>query len=130
MLSLGSAPSGFEAAADDRMAVLKYQYSELLSFARDCLETGAFCDVAFHCGCGSEFESVVRCHGLILSAVLPHFGDLAAVLRENDGGEIDVYMPDFDGQTLRAWIGRIYDGLVGKAHCTKSYSFKSTRART
>ena len=113
MLSLGSAPSRVEAA--DNMAVLKYQYSELLSFARDCLETGSFCDVAFHCGGGDGFggESVVRCHGLILSAVLPHFGDLAAVLRENDGGEIAVCMPDFEVETLRSWIGSIYDGLVG-----------------
>ena len=112
MLSLGSAPSTVEAA--DNVAVLKYQYSELLSFARECLETGSFCDVAFHCGSdGFGGESVVRCHGLILSAVLPHFGDLAAVLRENDGGEIDVYMPDFEVETLRSWIWSIYDGLVG-----------------
>ena len=93
------------------MAVLKYKYSELLSFARDCLETGAFCDVAFHCG-GGGGDAVVRCHGLILSAVLPHFGNLSALLRDNDGGELDVYMPDFDALTLRAWIGMIYDGLV------------------
>ena len=97
MLSLGSAPplSTAEAPAANT-AVLRYPYSELLSFARDCLRTGAFCDVAFHCG--EAGSSVVRCHGLVLSAVLPHFGDLAAVLRENGGGGIDVYMPDFDGQ--------------------------------
>ena len=97
MLSLGSAPSSAaEAPAAANTAVLRYPYSELLSFARDCLRTGAFCDVAFHCG--EAGSSVVRCHGLVLSAVLPHFGDLAAVLRENGGGGIDVYMPDFDGQ--------------------------------
>ena len=120
MLSLGSAPPRVEAAD---VAVLKYEYSELLSFARDCLETGAFCDVAFHCGGGGlgceAAESVVRCHGLILSAVLPHFGDLSAVLRENDGGQLDVYMPDFDRETLRAWIGGIYDVLVGGGESLK-----------
>jgi hypothetical protein len=107
------------------MPVLQYPYNELLHFIRDCFKSGVFCDVALHCGRrnyksgdraranGEEEDSApVLCHGLILSAILPHFGELADVLRHNDDRALKIYMPDFERDVVAEWIGKLYDSLV------------------